>query len=448
MADSIVGGLFGMTPESYQQQQNQQALAQSAQLARMSPFELAKTGVGYGANRLAGAIGGALGAEDPQLKLISARNAVMQGLDLSNPEAVQAASSRLAQIGDMQGAYGLSELAQKRAESTSAINLREAQALKASMMPKLTGDERYINELRIVENKLRQGKTPSADELSTANIASQMLAKPRSFFDQASGQTVVIPATDPSKAFPLTFKEFSGTEVQASTTPPIAGAPIQPPTTTATRPSMPTTGVATVQKVTEGNLPSGSQTAIADIDANLTKLSQSGPELNQFLKLIQDKKVKYDLTSNAYDIIGAIVPPAFRQEEFGDQVQKDVIERAMNERVNTLLLMAKGTQTEGDATRAKSQIASSTTYLSQKRMEGAIEGLINAENKLKNELASKKQTLQSRGQPSTPTTQPPQKGKLGELSRDEKINAFIRANNGKPTKEQAESFLKSKGLLN
>ncbi len=77
MADSIVGGLFGMTPEAYQQQQNQQALGQAAQLARMSPFELAKTGVGYGANRLAGAIGGALGAEDPQLQKITAQNQIL-----------------------------------------------------------------------------------------------------------------------------------------------------------------------------------------------------------------------------------------------------------------------------------------------------------------------------------------------------------------------------------
>jgi len=443
MADSIVGGLFG-TPQEYQTEQNRQALAQSAQLGQLDPFSSARTSLIYGGRQLAGALGG----QDPQLQLISARNAIMKGIDLNDPEALQQVSSRLAQIGDMRGAYGAAELAQKRAESNAAINLREAQAIKASMMPKLTGDERYIAQLRSVENTLRQGKTPSDDDLSTANIASQMLSKPRSFFDQASGQTVVIPATDPSKAFPLTFKQFGGTETQASTTAPTAGAPTQP-TTTATRPSMPTTGVATVQKVTEGNLPSGSQTAIADIDANLTKLSQSGPELNQFLKLIQDKKVKYDLTSNAYDIIGAIVPPAFRQEEFGDQVQKDVIERAMNERVNTLLLMAKGTQTEGDATRAKSQIASSTTYLSQKRMEGAIEGLINAENKLKNELEAKRQTLQGRGQSTTPSSSAgASKTKSGELSREEKIDIFIRANGGKPTRQQAETHLKSKGLLN
>ena len=438
MADSIVGGLFG-TPQEYQTEQNRQALAQSAQLGQLDPFSSARTSLIYGGRQLAGALGG----QDPQLQLISARNAIMKGIDLNDPEALQQVSSRLAQIGDMRGAYGAAELAQKRAESNAAINLREAQAIKASMTPKLTGDERYIAQLSSVENKLRQGKTPSADDLSQANIASQMLAKPRSFFDQASGQTIVVPATDPSKAFPLTFEQFSG----AKTTTPIEGG-TTPPTTT-TKPSMPTTGTATVQKVTEGNLPATSQKSIGDIDASLTKLSQSGPELNQFLKLIQDKKVKYDLTSNAYDIIGAIVPPAFRQAEFGDQVQKDTIERALTERVNSLLLMANGTQTEGDATRAKSQIASPTTYLSQKRMEGAIEGLINAENKLKNELEAKRQTLQGRGQSISPSSSAgASKTKSGELSREEKIDIFIRANGGKPTRQQAETHLKSKGLLN
>jgi len=107
MADSIVGGLFGMTPESYQQQQNQQALAQSAQLARMSPFELAKTGVGYGANRLAGAIGGALGAEDPMLQKISAQNQILQGLDITNPQSIATGIERAQQAGIPELAFKL-----------------------------------------------------------------------------------------------------------------------------------------------------------------------------------------------------------------------------------------------------------------------------------------------------------------------------------------------------
>ena len=151
MADSIVGGLFG-TPQEYQTEQNRQALAQSAQLGQLDPFSSARTSLIYGGRQLAGALGG----QDPQLQLISARNAIMKGIDLNDPEALQQVSSRLAQIGDMRGAYGAAELAQKRAESNAAINLREAQAIKASMMPKLTGDERYIAQLRSVENTLRQ----------------------------------------------------------------------------------------------------------------------------------------------------------------------------------------------------------------------------------------------------------------------------------------------------
>jgi len=441
MADSIVGGLFG-TPQEYQTEQNRQALAQASQLGQLDPFSAARTGLIYGGRQLAGALGG----QDPQLRLISQRNAIMQGVNLNDPEALQEVSSRLAQIGDMRGAYGAAELAQKRAESNAAINLREAQAIKASMMPKLTGDERYIAQLSSVENKLRQGKTPTDDELSQANIASQMLAKPRSFFDQASGQTIVVPATDPSKAFPLTFKQFGGAE----TPPPTQGGTTPP--AISTKPSMPTTGVATVQKVTEGNLPAGSQTEIANIEKQLIDIKNREPQLKNFLEQIQEGKVKYNLLSNAYDFAGSIVPPMFGKPEVGNQVTKDEVQRVLTARVNAVLNTAKGVQAKDDAQRAKDQIASPSTFLSPQRMESAIRDLQRAEASLAEELSTAKSTLQSRGQPTTkPTTTtntPAPQGKTGELSREEKINVFIRANGGKPTRQQAEEFLKSKGLLN
>jgi hypothetical protein len=105
--DSIMGGLFGITPEMYQQEQNQQALGQAAQLAQMSPFALAKTGIGYGANRLAGAIGGALGAEDPQLQRITAQNQILSGLDLSDPQSIATGITRAQQAGIPELAYRL-----------------------------------------------------------------------------------------------------------------------------------------------------------------------------------------------------------------------------------------------------------------------------------------------------------------------------------------------------
>jgi hypothetical protein len=390
-------------------------------------------------------LAGALGAQDPQLQIISARNSILRGTNMNDPNALQSAASQLSQIGDVQGAMQLSNLAQSRAESEASINLREAQALKASMIPKLTGDERYIAQLRSVENTLRQGKTPSDDDLSLANIASQMLAKPRSFFDQASGQTVVIPATDPSKAFPLTFKRFGGTQEQAPA--PTEGATTTQ-STTAARPSMPTTGTATVQQVTRGNLPAGVIQDVAGIDKQLKEIENRAPQLDKFLSKIENGEVKYNLATNAYDIVGSIVPPIWGGKEIGKQIDKDEIQRALTARVNSVLNAAKGVQAKDDAQRAKDQIASPSTFLSSDRMAGAIKDLQRAEKSLAEELSIEKQTLQSKGQPSTPSTPTPQKAKSGELSRDEKINAFIRANGGRPTRQQAEEFLKSKNLLN
>jgi hypothetical protein len=322
--------------------------------------------------------------------------------------------------------------------------LQQAQTVKALQPTKLTGDERYIEALRIVETKLQKGEKPTLTELSNANISGQMISKPRSYFDQASGQTVTIPATDPSKAFPLTYKEMGATTEGGATTPP----------------------KPTVQQATAGNIPAGSQKEIGDIDSNLKKLELSAPELQSFLGSLKSGAVKYDATSNTLDLIGAIALPALGLKEKGDQVKKDEIKRALTERVNTLLLMAKGTQTEGDASRAADQIASSTTYLSQARMIGAIEGLTKTEAKLSEELGAKKIALQSQGRTTepgvAPTAQEPPSPKpteqkptpkptlkpVGE-TREQLIERIIKLNasNGKTvTRAQVEQKLRESGL--
>lgn len=106
--DSIVGGLFGMNPEMYQQQQNQQALRQAAELAQLDPMARARTGIMYGANRLVGALGG----QDPQLQKISAIQSLGQQFDVTTPEGLmQAAGAIRNQYPDV--AFGLSQKAQE-----------------------------------------------------------------------------------------------------------------------------------------------------------------------------------------------------------------------------------------------------------------------------------------------------------------------------------------------
>lgn len=128
MADSIVGGLFGMTPEMYQQTQNQNALKQASELAQLDPFALAKTGIGYGANRLAGAIGGAMGGQDPQLQKISAIQALGKQFDITTPEGLMQAAGAIKNqypdvaLGLTQNAQELSLARSKAAKETLSLN--------------------------------------------------------------------------------------------------------------------------------------------------------------------------------------------------------------------------------------------------------------------------------------------------------------------------------------
>jgi hypothetical protein len=126
MADSMVGGLFGITPEAYQAQQNRQALAQSAELAQLDPFASARTSLIYGGRQLAGA----LGAQDPQLRIISARNAVMREINPNDPESIMAGAQKLAQF-DPEGANRLANSAREAQVKLSQVtrNLRERQGL-------------------------------------------------------------------------------------------------------------------------------------------------------------------------------------------------------------------------------------------------------------------------------------------------------------------------------
>jgi hypothetical protein len=127
--DSIMGGLFGITPEGYQAEQNRLALAQSAQLGQMDPFASARTSLIYGGRQLGGALAGALGAEDPQLRLISARNAIFSRTDPNDPDSLMAAAKELAPF-DPQGSNAVANQAREAQLKLSQVtkNLSERRA--------------------------------------------------------------------------------------------------------------------------------------------------------------------------------------------------------------------------------------------------------------------------------------------------------------------------------
>lgn len=109
MATDIVQSLFGVTPEMYQQRQAAAADERALALAQLNPMQRAEFNIGRGAYQLAGALGGT----DPQLQMISARNALAKQIDFNDPASIQAGVQSLTQAGDTMGAMMLADTARK-----------------------------------------------------------------------------------------------------------------------------------------------------------------------------------------------------------------------------------------------------------------------------------------------------------------------------------------------
>lgn len=127
MAD-IVQSLFGLTPETYQQRQAAQADKMALEYAQLSPLQQAQFAIGRGAYQLAGALGG----QDPELQRISARNAIAQQIDYTNPQSMMAGVQALSQAGDTVGAMQLADILRKT-ESEMALRGQRMAATQASL---------------------------------------------------------------------------------------------------------------------------------------------------------------------------------------------------------------------------------------------------------------------------------------------------------------------------
>jgi len=148
MATDIVGGLFGITPEMYQQKVGEDILQQGVQMGQLAPDAFGRANVYAGAAQLGRGISGVMGVQDPQLKLISIRNAVGQSIDPNDPATIQRGIQQLASMGDQEGAMRLADylrkaqgdyaLIQQRTAEKLTPNVRDALAYAGSVAPQGT----------------------------------------------------------------------------------------------------------------------------------------------------------------------------------------------------------------------------------------------------------------------------------------------------------------------
>ena len=170
MAESnIVAGLFGMTPEMYQNQQYNQDLKRSYELAQLDPGAAARAQLGASVGQLGRGFAGALGVQDPALMRMTQRNQLLQEMDISNPESLIQIAKKATSIGDNEFAMALIDKARK-AQSEMALTQQRQASGQASLaqaarerQQAVPADIQVANEIATLEDTLAQIEGLPAD---------------------------------------------------------------------------------------------------------------------------------------------------------------------------------------------------------------------------------------------------------------------------------------------
>ena len=146
MAESIMSGLFGMTPESYQDTRQQLEQAQALQQAQLNPYEAVNYMAARAGQQLGRGIGGLLGGQDPQLQKITAQDQILKSLDITNPQSIASGIERAQQAGIPELAFKLlavRDQAVTRSQAQRGLQLSQA---AQQLLPQIKNPDGTINE--------------------------------------------------------------------------------------------------------------------------------------------------------------------------------------------------------------------------------------------------------------------------------------------------------------
>ena len=160
----VMNSLFGMTPESLMAQRDQALQAQAQQYAQLDPFQRATAGIYAGANRLGGAIGGMLGAQDPELAKATALQGIMQQADTTTPEGLSTLAQTLAQQGFGQQAMQVMNQARQAMTQTGQSQLQAAQ------LSKVKAEEAKLTQASQREEQLRSALAALPPEAADKDV--------------------------------------------------------------------------------------------------------------------------------------------------------------------------------------------------------------------------------------------------------------------------------------
>jgi len=181
MATDIVGSLFGVSPEMYQEDRNCQGMRDAIAMASLDPMQMGRANIMAGAGRAAGGFAGLMGVEDPQLIKIRQQQQVLSGLNINDPQAIAEAAQRANQMGNTQLALQLTALGDQAMER---IGVQEERQLKMLARRQQLQAEQLIPQ---IQRQAIPARMPQMDIQEVQQMEDQGTPPPEMIPAQAGG---------------------------------------------------------------------------------------------------------------------------------------------------------------------------------------------------------------------------------------------------------------------
>jgi len=163
MATDIIGGLFGVNPQAYQQAQQKNEYLQDYQAAQLDPLQRAELGLRQSGRALGRSVGGLLGMQDPELAKVSQIKQIASNLDLSSPAGLRQLGNAIKDFAPQESMQAIAA-ADEREKSSLGLQKTRAEISKAELSA--ANEEKLRAELSAAVNR-------GAQEPELINIVSK-----------------------------------------------------------------------------------------------------------------------------------------------------------------------------------------------------------------------------------------------------------------------------------
>ena len=340
MAESAIAGLF-QTPEMYQQARLQQQQEEAARYAQMDPMQRATYGTYMAGQQLGAGVGQLFGVQDPQLQMISQRNALARQIDPNDPNSYMAVAQQAAQGGDPQFAMSLAAAGQTALKDLASRRSSLATAQKAELATQ--------QEIELRGALARLGPAATSDQIlgvvAQYGSPDKVLAVLQGSADKAENRAARVVEQEAIRQQQIQLqKERLEAQIEAARQ---RGAD---------------------QKIL-AQMQIDGRNELAKFAAGLKAAEKTTKPLPSYLAKIEDENfgvatAATNLASDANNFIGRIISgeikfgikdraSLFARQFTGDPdvIAREEYDKFIKNQINESLRLNKGTQTEGDAIR-------------------------------------------------------------------------------------------------